>query len=129
MTVQDFNDNKPTFDNDYYEFVFPWTNGSTEGRNVGRVHALDRDAPGPNSDLSYAFAFSTDFFDVDETSGIITTTKQLSYYSSGSGHPTDNSYRVRVVATDAGTPPMSSECEVKCIFTSFCILLIIHFFV
>ena len=24
MTVQDFNDNAPTFDSDHYEFVFPW---------------------------------------------------------------------------------------------------------
>ena len=78
-----------------------------------------RDAAGPNSELSYAFATATDLFDLDETSGIITTTSRLKYYTASSssleaiGGATDNSYRMRVVATDAGSPPMSSECEVS----------------
>ena len=77
-----------------------------------------RDAAGPNSELSYAFATATDLFDLDETSGIITTTSRLKYYTASSSSleaigATDNSYRMRVVATDAGSPPMSSECEVS----------------
>ena len=113
VTVQDDNDNVPTFDHDFYEFVFPYSNTTKDGELVGRVHALDRDAAGPNSALSYTFSAPSDFFNVDETSGIITTRKELSYYTSSSGYYTDNSYRIRVVATDAGTPPMSSECEVS----------------
>ena len=55
-----------------------------------------RDAAGPNSELSYAFATATDLFDLDETSGIITTTSRLKYYTASSssleaiGGATDN---------------------------------------
>ena len=45
---------------------------------------LHRDAAGPNSELSYAFATATDLFDLDETSGIITTTSRLKYYTASS---------------------------------------------
>ena len=124
VTVQDDNDNMPIFDHQFYSFVIPYPattkQGSPQNKFVGRVHALDRDAAGPNSFLSYSFAAgATDFFSVDEASGGIFTQKELSYYRKSSSNGilesshTDNTYRLRVVATDGGSPPMSSECEVS----------------
>ena len=65
--------------------------------------------------MTYSLAAgASDFFSIDESTGGIFTRKELTYYktsnveSSGS----ENSYRLRIVATDGGSPPMSSECEV-----------------
>lgn len=63
---------------------------------------------GPNSAVSYSLAYHHDFFSVDEYSGIISTKRDLQFY----GTSFDNLYKIRVIATDSGSPPMSSECEV-----------------
>ena len=113
VTVEDANDNKPKFDHNLYEFTFPYSSLNKEGDVVGKVHALDRDSLGQNSALTYSFASVSDFFKIDEYSGIISTRKKLTYYSALNGYDNDNSYNIRVVAVDSGTPPMSSECQVS----------------
>ena len=126
VTVQDDNDNIPTFDRQFYDFVIP--HASTHNiktsktylddrpKYVGKVHALDRDAAGPNSALTYSLAAgASDYFSVDEISGGIFTRKELTYYRTSNldSSSSENTYRLRIVATDGGSPPMSSECEVK----------------
>ena len=88
VTLVDDNDNAPIFDRDLYEFSVPFAKNTTSV--VGRVHALDRDAPGPNSAVSYSLAFLHDFFNVDELSGQIVTKKDLSFH----GVSADNTYRL-----------------------------------
>jgi len=83
----DDNDNAPLFDRDLYEFAVPHVKNNVS--TVGKVHALDRDAPGPNSAVSYSLAYLHDFFNVDETSGVIVTKKDLSFH----GASADNTYR------------------------------------
>ncbi len=112
VTIQDDNDNRPTFDQDLFEFVIPYTKDSLPGKTIGRVHALDRDALGPNSAVTYAMAHASDFFEVDENSGSISTKRELQFRTSNDAYLADNSYHLRVIATDGGSPPMSSECEV-----------------
>ena len=121
VTVQDDNDNIPTFDRNFYSFVIPYLtkeqSNNYDGRPkyIGKVHALDRDASGPNSALTYSLAAgASDYFSVDENSGGIFTRKELTYYKTSNLESTasENTYRLRVVATDGGSPPMSSECEV-----------------
>ena len=87
VTLIDDNDNAPLFDRDLYEFAVPDVKNNVSV--VGKVHALDRDAPGPNSAVSYSLAYLHDFFNVDETSGAIVTKKDLSFH----GASTDNTYR------------------------------------
>ena len=122
VTVQDDNDNVPTFDRNNYDFIIPYVqsaplnNYNVRPKYVGKVHALDRDAAGPNSALTYSLAAgASEYFSVDENSGGIFTRKDLSYYKTSnldSSFSSENTYRLRVVATDGGSPPMSSECEV-----------------
>jgi hypothetical protein len=87
VTLVDDNDNAPIFDRDLYEFSVPYVKNNVSA--VGRVHALDRDAPGPNSAVSYSLAYLHDFFGVDEMSGLIVTKKDLAFH----GASADNTYR------------------------------------
>lgn len=87
VTLVDDNDNAPVFNRDLYEFSVPFIKNNVSV--VGRVHALDRDAPGPNSLVSYSLAYLHDFFGVDEMSGSIVTKKDLSFH----GASADNTYR------------------------------------
>ena len=115
VLVQDENDNLPVFDSKNYEFTLPHpARGSLP--QVGKVHALDRDAPGPNSALVYSLSHRSEFFSLDGQSGKIGVKSGLPFSrrtESGSGFSDDNVYQLRVLATDLGTPPRSSECEVK----------------
>ena len=103
VTIQDANDNEPIFDQDLYEFnlVQP-----QKQRVFGRVHALDRDAVGPNSEVSYELSHVSDFFEIDEFSGEIVAKSDLKPMTS------NDSYQMRVIVKDGGSPPMSSECQV-----------------
>ena len=116
VLVQDENDNRPVFDSKNYEFTLPHpANGSLP--HVGKVHALDRDAPGPNSALVYSLSHRSEFFSLDGQSGRIGVKSRLPFSrrtdSGPPGASEDNVYQLRVLATDLGTPPRSSECEVK----------------
>ena len=115
VLVQDENDNRPVFDSKNYEFTLPHpANGSQP--HVGKVHALDRDAPGPNSALVYSLSHRSEFFSLDGQSGKIGVKSRLPFSRrthSGAGVSEDNVYQLRVLATDLGTPPRSSECEVR----------------
>ncbi|XP_040574168.2 LOW QUALITY PROTEIN: cadherin-related tumor suppressor-like [Lepeophtheirus salmonis] len=114
VTIQDENDNVPIFDQDVYNFIYPQRLNETKIKDsfVGKVNALDRDASGGNSVLSYSLAHVSDYFKIESGSGKISTKKLLNYKGSNDGYVADNSYKIRVLATDAGTPPMSSECQV-----------------
>ena len=90
ITVQDANDNKPKFDQDIYEFTLK------KDKYVGRVHALDRDAVGPNSELIYELSHDNDFFTIDEYSGEI---HALDYLKS---RTSKDVYQLRVIVKDGG---------------------------
>merc|ERR1712061_254615 len=85
VSIQDANDNRPKFDQDIYEFTF-W-----KDNYIGRVHALDRDAVGPNSEVVYELSHANDFFSIDENSGEIFAFKQLKSRTSR------DSYQIRVI--------------------------------
>ncbi len=108
ILVQDENDNSPNFDHDVYRFSLERSKGDLDGELVGKVHALDRDSPGPNSEIVYSFAHPTDFFQVDSSTGAIRTSKQLPKSSSK-----DDVYKMVVIASDLGSPPRTSKCQVE----------------
>ena len=94
VTLVDDNDNAPIFDRDFYEFSVPFSKNNISV--VGRVHALDRDAPGPNSAVSYSLAFLHDFFNVDEFSGQVSA---KNFLSSSLTHSTNKLARLSLVAS------------------------------
>ena len=111
VTIQDANDNKPIFDQDVYEFDYIETSDTSFERSklvntIGKVHALDRDAVGPNSEVNYELSHISDFFDINEFTGEIFAKDNLKPRT-----PND-SYQIRVIVKDGGSPPMSSECQV-----------------
>ena len=110
VTIQDANDNKPIFDQDIYEFDYvhnPWLERSKlNSDTIGKVHALDRDAVGPNSEVNYELSHVSDFFEINEFTGEIFAKDNLKPRT-----PND-SYQIRVIVKDGGSPPMSSECQV-----------------
>ncbi|XP_059080013.1 cadherin-related tumor suppressor-like [Tigriopus californicus] len=110
VTVLDENDNWPVFDQDNYEFVYPISNEIKLNSKIGRVHALDRDSPGPNSDIVYSLSHSSEFFQLDGRSGQLSVRSALPFTRSSNS---DNIYQLRVLATDLGSPPRSSECQVR----------------
>jgi protocadherin Fat 4 len=122
VLVQDENDNLPVFDHDIYQFTLPYSTAMaykdlTEKNMpyIGRVHALDRDATGPNSALIYTLSHRSEFFSLDGQSGKIRVKSNLPFNRRTDSHGLsgDNIYQLRVLATDQGSPPRSSECEVK----------------
>ena len=109
VQVLDENDNAPVFDQSLYEFVH---NINSKNIDVGRVHALDRDSPGPNSDIFYSLSHVSNFFLVQPDSGKIRIRSKLPFSRNSNSRNDDNTYKLRVLATDLGNPPKSSECEV-----------------
>ena len=63
------------------------------------IHAVDRDAPGPNRRIKYSLSDST--FAIDQTSGVVTLKNQLNF-------ATKNKYDLSVRATDEGASPQSA---------------------
>ena len=101
VTVQDANDNEPIFDQKIYNFDL------VQGLPIiGKVHALDRDSVGPNSEVTYELSHVSDFFEIEEFSGEIKAKSDLKAKTA------TDSYSLRVIVKDGGSPPMSSECQV-----------------
>ncbi|KAM6946229.1 LOW QUALITY PROTEIN: protocadherin-16 [Aplochiton taeniatus] len=107
IQVTDVNDNPPLFDQPVYtqvipEVVFP-------GSFVLQVTARDKDQ-GPNGDVRYSLLGTrgsrADWFGIDAATGILTTLSPLDYEK----EPRPS---VTVVATDGGTPALSSTAVVN----------------
>ncbi|XP_065601880.1 protocadherin-16 [Cyrtonyx montezumae] len=106
LQVIDINDNPPLFDQQEYkqsipEVVYP-------GSFVLQVTARDKDQ-GPNGEVQYSIMHSHDthssWFAIDPATGIITTAAPLDYEK-------DPQPQLTVLATDRGTPPLSSSAVV-----------------
>ncbi|NXK83062.1 PCD16 protein, partial [Amazona guildingii] len=106
LQVMDINDNPPLFDQQEYkqsipEVVYP-------GSFVLQVTARDKDQ-GPNGEVRYSIVHGQDvhssWFAIDPATGIITTAAPLDYEK-------DPQPQLTVLATDRGTPPLSSSAVV-----------------
>ena len=66
------------------------------------IHAVDRDPPGPNRQLTYSLSGdSTNAFEIDQNSGVVKLRGQLDYDKK-------KQYKLNVHATDKGVSPQSS---------------------
>ena len=111
ITVQDINDNIPSFEQTNYLFMIPTTTQNFVV--IGRVIAEDSDDIGPNSQIIFSFKESSEFFSIDSTSGEILTRKKLENYNTTRTRTVENEYLLQVIAMDNGQPPLSSVCHVK----------------
>ena len=104
VEVMDVNDNAPEFMTTTFEttVVENWPIGF----NIFFAKATDADA-GPNAVISYVLTSDADsVFKINSTTGIIYLAKPVSNLAVG------KSFRLSVVATDAGTPHLSSSIDI-----------------
>lgn len=100
--VDDANDNPPIFENvPYYTAV---QEGTEPGDVVFQVSATDLDL-GNNGLIFYSFERDYKYFRIDPYLGDISLLKPLDYQ-------TLNKYTLKVIARDAGEPPLYAEEEV-----------------
>lgn len=102
LQVTDINDNAPEFEQtQYYANVLEI---AEPGTSVLQVMAVDRDE-GVNSEIKYSIYEATDsrpaWFDIDPNTGLITTRTHVDC-------DTESMPKLTVVATDGGTPALSS---------------------
>ena len=99
VTVLDFNDNSPTFDQRQYTFTI-----SEVGANhiVGTVTATDEDI-GTNADIVYSLSSDGEaLFDIDSSTGEITTSTEINFET----HP---NITFIIMAVDDGFPRLSGS--------------------
>ncbi|KAM7290979.1 cadherin-related tumor suppressor [Ixodes scapularis] len=111
VSLQDVNDNAPRFERMAYRFRLPELQSG--GSFVGRVAATDADKTGPNAAVSYSLRRPSDLFRVDPATGEVLSKQPLRYRRSPRGATSpENQHVLRVLATDHGKPPLSSETTV-----------------
>ena len=110
INIHDVNDNSPRFLlNDYNATLFE---NASVGYDVIRVQASDSDA-GSNALISYhldaesSSALANQSISINATSGVIYITRQIDFDTL-----TNKLIRLRVVATDSGSPSLKSEVDV-----------------
>jgi len=98
VLLEDENDNHPMFSQESYMESVP--ENQTAGINVGRVEATDEDF-GSNGIFDYSiYGEGADYFSID--GGVISTARPLD-------REVNSSFELFVVATDRGTPSLSTN--------------------
>uniref|UniRef100_A0A8D2L4T7 Protocadherin-16 n=1 Tax=Varanus komodoensis TaxID=61221 RepID=A0A8D2L4T7_VARKO len=107
LQVTDVNDNPPLFDAQEYEQSVPEV--VYAGSFVLQVTARDKDQ-GPNGEVHYSVLHTphthSHWFAIDPATGIVTTASALDY-------EVDPQPQLIVLATDRGTPPLSSTAVLR----------------
>ncbi|TSK45903.1 Protocadherin gamma-A11 [Bagarius yarrelli] len=107
VTVLDNNDNRPVFSQEVYTVHLQ--ENSPIGTTVVKVSATDLD-DGSNGEVIYSLSNKLsrniyDVFDLNATSGEIVVKSKVDYENT-------DVYRLDVLASDKGTPPMTVDCRV-----------------
>ncbi|XP_063784869.1 protocadherin alpha-7-like isoform X4 [Pseudophryne corroboree] len=107
ITVEDANDNSPTFDQPFYQCSLP--ENAAKGTLVIKLNATDLDQ-GKNGEITYFFSklLSTriiNLFNLDPKTGEITLIGDLDF-------ETTKTYEIQVDAIDNGDHPMVGHCKV-----------------
>ncbi|VIO94296.1 Uncharacterized protein BM_BM7425 [Brugia malayi] len=99
ITIEDVNDNAPTFNDSFYTFSIAADSGIfTE---IGQILAFDMDE-GLNGQIRYALRCGNDLFMVEPSSGLIFSTTALGQY-------VNNTVECKGVASDQGFPSMKND--------------------
>ncbi|XP_068182558.1 uncharacterized protein [Antennarius striatus] len=108
VDVLDVNDNSPRFTESPYTFYV--TENNNAGMSVFAVSATDADGP-ENAAVTYSFSRNrgpilTSFLNINEVNGAISALKSFDF-------ETLKTFQFQVVATDGGTPSLSSNVTVN----------------
>ncbi|XP_030595602.1 protocadherin alpha-8-like [Archocentrus centrarchus] len=109
VELQDVNDNSPLFTESPYTFYVPENNKA--GMSVFSVRATDADG-GENAEVTYSLDRKspgltiTSFLNINEANGEISALKSFDF-------ETLKTFQFQVVASDSGTPSLSSNVTVK----------------
>ncbi|CAN9514982.1 unnamed protein product [Ophioblennius macclurei] len=108
VTVLDFNDNVPLFENDSYKVAVK--ENVANGSFVIATKATDIDE-GPNGEIEYSLGVHTppsvlSLFYINELTGEIFLKRQLDYEA-------QTSYRIDITAKDKGSPKLEGRCSVQ----------------
>ena len=112
--ITDVNDNKPIFKVGNLSPTETVQENSAYGTIIATYVAEDADGTSPNNTITYSLRGpDAKSFEIDSETGVLTTLASLDFDSeSGQNTPCDgNACQVTVVATDGGTPAMSSNYE------------------
>ena len=102
LTVLGINNHSPTFDS--FDYIASIPSGTQPNSPIFTVHATDPDL-GSNGTVTYSFCPPENlYFNIDLMSGMISNVGTLYYQSAPA-------YLLCVVATDLGTPPLTSEAK------------------
>ncbi|XP_075054571.1 protocadherin-23 [Mixophyes fleayi] len=106
FSITDLNDQPPIF-NQPEGYQATVSEAASPGTAVLSVNAQDLDEDGPNSSITYTLQDSTSSaaFMLDPHTGVLSITKTLDYES-------ETVLNLVVVATDHGSPALSSSCQV-----------------
>ncbi|CAH2301204.1 protocadherin-23 [Pelobates cultripes] len=106
LRITDLNDQPPYFTQpEGYQTSI--SEAASPGTGILKVNAQDMDEEGPNASITYSLKVGPDslFFSIDPHTGVLSTTRVLDYEKESVLH-------VVVVATDHGSPPLSSSSQV-----------------
>ena len=103
VTIDDFNDNWPTFSQDIYNETLD--ENLSPGTTIVKLHARDNDT-GDNGNVTYVIDSSAkeilDTFSITPWTGVLATKAKLD-------REVKSSYTIPIKATDHGNPPLSSR--------------------
>ena len=102
ITVLDSNDNSPQFESNTFQFTISETSGI--GTDIGTVTAQDADA-GANAAITYSLQQASDFVSVVMETGELQVSGELDFEITPL-------IELTLIATDTGTPPLSTAVSV-----------------
>ncbi|KAM8939464.1 protocadherin-23 [Pelodytes ibericus] len=106
LRIIDLNDQPPVF-NEPEGYQASISEAASQGTAVLRINAHDLDEEGPNSSVTYTLKVNpySSAFSIDPHTGVLSTTQTLD-------HEAESVLHLMVVATDHGSPPLSSSSQV-----------------
>ncbi len=106
ITIRDTNDEPPVFPQSSYDFAT--LENQEAGVEIGFVSATDKDTELPFKEIEYSFVQETPIFDIDRTSGKITSQRMLDREALA-----NSAYHLVVLAENPGFPGLSSTVMVN----------------
>ena len=106
IVLLDINDNKPEFENGENQ-TFHVLENQPSYQSFGQVRATDKDE-GLNAIITYRLVINSTYFTIDNVTGNLSSTAELD-------REEKSLYTLTVIAEDMGTPPLTSEVQIKVI--------------
>lgn len=94
IEIKDGNNYAPEFTE--IPYVVNISSKVADGQRIAKITAVDRDSPGPNSQVVYSFQSKTDEFNLNPQTGVISAQRPLNLRK--------GPFILKIIASDLGTP-------------------------